>query len=115
VDSIWRRKLHLDALDGNSKRQKLGQARQELGAFGNQETQVCPSREIPRLKPLRHQGQRAAPPQKQPELQKGPGTYKEALTNIKIAIFRETYPEDKVRKTRSVFWKNCEGCCVGLQ
>jgi hypothetical protein len=26
----------------------------------------------------------------------GPGTYKEALTNIKIAIFRKTYPEDKL-------------------
>jgi hypothetical protein len=26
----------------------------------------------------------------------GPGTYKEALTNIKIAIFKETYPEDKL-------------------
>jgi hypothetical protein len=24
------------------------------------------------------------------------GSYKEALTNIKIAIFRETYPEDKL-------------------
>jgi hypothetical protein len=36
----------------------------------------------------------AVPLQKRPELQKDPGTYKEALTNIKIAIFRETYPED---------------------
>jgi hypothetical protein len=25
--------------------------------------------------------------------QKGPGNYREALTNFKIAIFRETYPE----------------------
>jgi hypothetical protein len=27
-----------------------------------------------------------------------PGTYKEALTNIKIAIFKETYPEDKLNE-----------------
>jgi hypothetical protein len=28
----------------------------------------------------------------------GPGNYKEALTNIKIAIFKEIYPEDKLRE-----------------
>jgi hypothetical protein len=33
---------------------------------------------------------------KTPKDSKGPGTYKEAPTNIKIAIFRETYPEDKL-------------------
>jgi hypothetical protein len=27
-----------------------------------------------------------------------PGTYKEALTNIKIVIFRETFPEDKLNE-----------------
>jgi hypothetical protein len=27
---------------------------------------------------------------------KGPRTYTEALTNIKIAIFKETYPEEKL-------------------
>jgi hypothetical protein len=26
----------------------------------------------------------------------GPGTYREALTNIKIAIFKENYPENKL-------------------
>jgi hypothetical protein len=26
----------------------------------------------------------------------GPGIYKEALANIKVDIFRETYPEDKL-------------------
>jgi hypothetical protein len=71
VDLVWRR-------------------RQELGAFSNQEMQAHPSREKLRPKPLRGQGQRVVPPQKRPELQKGTGTYKEALTNIKIAIFRET-------------------------
>jgi hypothetical protein len=33
---------------------------------------------------------------KRPRDFKGPGTYAEALTNIKITIFRETYPEDKL-------------------
>jgi hypothetical protein len=33
---------------------------------------------------------------KRPRDSSGPGTYKEALTNIKIAIFRETYPENKL-------------------
>jgi hypothetical protein len=28
----------------------------------------------------------------------GPRTYKEALTNTRIAIFRETYPEDNRRQ-----------------
>jgi hypothetical protein len=52
---------------------------------------------------------------KRPRDSSGPGTYKEVLINIKIAIFRETYPEDKVTKlTRTVFWKNWEGCYVGL-
>jgi hypothetical protein len=34
--------------------------------------------------------------QKRSEPQKGPGTYKEALTSFKIAIFGETYPEDEI-------------------
>jgi hypothetical protein len=33
---------------------------------------------------------------KRPRYLKGPGTYTEALTNIRIAIFKETYPEDKL-------------------
>jgi hypothetical protein len=33
---------------------------------------------------------------KMPRDSSGPGTYMEELTNIKIAIFRETYPEDKI-------------------
>jgi hypothetical protein len=84
-------------------RQKLKKARVrasevERGAFSNQEMQVCPSREKPQPKPQRGQGQRAVPTQKWPELQKCPGTYKEALTNIKIAIFKETYREDKLNE-----------------
>jgi hypothetical protein len=39
-----------------------------------------------------------AKPPKRPRDSSGPGNYKEALTNIKIAIFKETYPEDKLTK-----------------
>jgi hypothetical protein len=38
----------------------------------------------------------ARSPKKKPRDSSGSGTYKETLTNIKIAIFRETYPEDKL-------------------
>jgi hypothetical protein len=34
-------------------------------------------------------------PPKRPRDSSGPGNYNEALTNTKIAIFEETYPEDK--------------------
>jgi hypothetical protein len=33
---------------------------------------------------------------KRPKDDKGLGTYKEALTNFKITIFWETYPEDRI-------------------
>jgi hypothetical protein len=33
-------------------------------------------------------------PPKRPRDTTGPGSFKKALTNIKIAIFEETYPED---------------------
>jgi hypothetical protein len=74
-----------EALSGNWKRQEWGQAEQELGAFSNQGMWTRPSRKKPRPKPLRGQCRRAVPLQKPPELQKGPGTYKAELTNIKIA------------------------------
>jgi hypothetical protein len=41
---------------------------------------------------------RSVPLQKWAELQKDPGTYKEALTNIRITIFKETYTEDKLNE-----------------
>jgi hypothetical protein len=84
--------------DRNSKKQEQGQAKQKLGAFSNQEMRARPSRGKPQPKPQRGRGQRVVPPLKRPEIQKDPGTYKEALTNIKIAIFKETYPEDKLNK-----------------
>jgi hypothetical protein len=37
-------------------------------------------------------------PPKRPRDSRGPGTYREALTNIKIAIFKENYPDDKLTK-----------------
>jgi hypothetical protein len=35
-------------------------------------------------------------PPKRPRKSSGPGTYKDALTNINIAIFKENHPEDKL-------------------
>jgi hypothetical protein len=35
-------------------------------------------------------------PLKRPRDSRGPGTYREALTSIKIAIFKENYSEDKL-------------------
>jgi hypothetical protein len=70
--------------------------KQELGAFSNQGMLTHPIREKPRLKPLGGLDRRAVLLQKWPDLQKGPGTYKEALTNMKIAIIKDAYPEDKL-------------------
>jgi hypothetical protein len=39
--------------------------------------------------------ERVRPP-KMPRDSSGPGTYEEALTNIKIATFKKNYPEDKL-------------------
>jgi hypothetical protein len=57
---------------------------------------TCLSRKKPRPKPLRGLGRRLVLLRKRPDLQKDPGTYKEVLTNIKIVIFKEAYPEDKL-------------------
>jgi hypothetical protein len=35
-------------------------------------------------------------PPKRPKDSMGPGNFKEVLTNTKVAIFKETYPEDKL-------------------
>jgi hypothetical protein len=44
-----------------------------------------------------------------------PGTYKEALTIIKITILKETYPEDKLNDdNQTYFWRSWERCYVGL-
>jgi hypothetical protein len=51
------------------------------------------------LKKLRSEGStptETARPPKRPRDSSGPGNYKEALTNTKLAIFKETYPEDKL-------------------
>jgi hypothetical protein len=53
---------------------------------------------------------------KRPRDSKGPGTYMEALTIIKVAIFRETYPEDKLTEDNQNSILEVQGrCCVGLQ
>jgi hypothetical protein len=105
VDSIWRRKLCLDAADENLKKPKQMQAKQELGASSKQEMQARPSREKPQTKPLKDQGQRAVLPKKLPELQKAQVLQwtRDALTNINIAIFREAYPEDKLNEEDQIY------------
>jgi hypothetical protein len=77
--------------------------------------EACLSRETPWLGPLRDQGLRVGPLWKGSDLQNGPGTYKEALTYIKIAIFKENYPEDTLRMIKITSLKNWEGCFVRLQ
>jgi hypothetical protein len=50
------------------------------------------------------------------ELRKCPGIYKEALTNTKVAIFKETYPEDKLTEDdQDSILKHWGRCYVGLQ
>jgi hypothetical protein len=55
-------------------------------------------------------------PPKRPRDCKGPGNYKETLTNIKIAIFKETYPENKVTDNdQDCILEELEKSCSGLQ
>jgi hypothetical protein len=103
VDPVWRRKLYLDAPDGNSKKQELGQAKQKLWAFSNQEMQAPKRGETSTKTSKRPRSEGSTPTEtardpKRPRDLSGPGTYKEALTNIKIAIFKESYPEDKLNE-----------------
>jgi hypothetical protein len=58
---------------------------------------------------LRGRSRRTVPPTETARALKGPnnpsepGTYKEVLTDTKIAIFREIYPEDKLTEYRQNF------------
>jgi hypothetical protein len=72
------------------KKAKARAGKAETGGIQQPRNASVPKQGETSTKTPRRSSQRAVPPQKQPELQKGPGTYKEALTNIKIAIFRET-------------------------
>jgi hypothetical protein len=96
-----KKKPYLDTLSGSLKRQELEKAKEKMGAAYNQQLLARPSREIPPPKLLRGIGRRAEPHRsgqntKRPRDSKGPGTYKEVLANIKVAIFRVTYPIDKL-------------------
>jgi hypothetical protein len=92
--------LAKNALSGCTRRKlkkaKPGPSESKTGGSSNQEMQLCPSRGKPQPKPLRGQGQRTVLQQKWLDLQKGPGNFKKALTNAKIAIFKEKYPADKL-------------------
>jgi hypothetical protein len=83
------------------KKAKARANKQELGAFSNQEMQAHSSRGNPYQNPQEAKvgGQypyRNGQSSKKTQGLLGPVTYKETLTNIKIDIFRETYPEDKL-------------------
>jgi hypothetical protein len=73
--------------------------KQELGAFTNASAPKQGETSTKTSKRPRSEGSNPiemARSPKRPRDSSGPGTYKEALTNIKIAIFRLTYPEDKL-------------------
>jgi hypothetical protein len=96
VDSVWRRRHCLDALDRNLKRTReagTGGIRQPGNASTPQQGETLTET----LKNPRSEN--TAPtetdrPPKRARDSSGAGNYKEALTNI--AIFKETYPEDKL-------------------
>jgi hypothetical protein len=79
-----------------------GQAKQELGGIwqlGNlgmhkQEEPPASTYKRPRTKGSNPMERVRA--QKRPTHSSGPRTHKEALANMKIAIFKENYPEDKL-------------------
>jgi hypothetical protein len=63
------------------------------------------SKEKPPPKPLRGQDRRVVPPHKRPDLQKDLGTYKEVLTNIKIAYLLCSY---------EAMWPVASHCCISV-
>jgi hypothetical protein len=75
--------------------------RQEVGAFSNQECRRAHAGSNLDRNPKEAKVGGQYPygngqTSKKPRDLSGPGTYKEALTNIKMAIFKKTYPEDKL-------------------
>jgi hypothetical protein len=106
VPSIGGFHLAKKALSGCARR-KLKKAKaksSEAGTGGIQQpgnASTTKQVEIPTETPKRPRSEGSTPtetvrPPKRPRDCKGPGNYKEALTNIKVAIFKDTYPEDKV-------------------
>jgi hypothetical protein len=106
VSGVGELRLAKKALSGCARR-KLKKARAKASEEGSGGIQQSGNAGAPKqgeppnenLKRPRSEGStptETARAPKRPRDSKGPGTYKEALTNIKIAIFRETYPEDKL-------------------
>jgi hypothetical protein len=102
-------RLAKKALSGCA-RQKLKKAKaksSEAGTGGIQQrgnASVTKQEETLTETPKRPRSEGSTPtemarPPKRPTDSKGPGNYKEALTNIKVAIFKETYPEDMVTES----------------
>jgi hypothetical protein len=115
VPSIGRFRLAKKALSGCA-RQKLKKAKaksSEAGTGGIQQpgnASATKQVETPTETPKRPRSEGSTPtemvrPPKRRRDCKGPGNDKEALTNIKVAIFKVTYPEDKVTE-------NDQGCIL---
>jgi hypothetical protein len=93
VESIWQRRLKKPT--ARASKAETGGIQQPGNASAPKQGET--STETPRRR--RSDGStpiETARPPKRPRDSSGPGNYKEALTNIKIAIFKETYPEDKL-------------------
>jgi hypothetical protein len=99
-------RLAKKALSGCARR-KLKKAKaksSEAGTGGIQQpvtASLTKQLETPTENPKRPRSEGSASsktirPPKRPRDWKGPGNYKEALTNIRVAIFKHTFPEDKV-------------------
>jgi hypothetical protein len=82
-------------------RQKLKKAKaraSEAKTGGTQQpgNETVPKQEKTSIETPKRPWSENSTPKKLLDLQKGPGNFKEALTNTKIAIFKETYAEDKL-------------------
>jgi hypothetical protein len=126
VPSIGGFRLAKKALSGCARR-KLEKAKaksSEAGTGGIQQpgyARATKQVEPPTKTPKRPTSEGSTPtemvrPTRRPRDYKGPGNYKEPLTNIKVAIFKETYPEHKETESdQDCILKNWVLCCVGLQ
>jgi hypothetical protein len=87
----------------------------------HQETWAYLSRKKPQPGPLTDQGLNLVPLQKvillkRPRDLRKPRTYKKALTNIKIAIFKENCPEDNLTENeQDLIIEELGRCSVRLQ
>jgi hypothetical protein len=99
VDSVWRNRLCPDALSGNKKKERAWVSKARTGGIQQPGIVSAPKHgETPTetLKRPRSEGStptEAAGATKRPRDSKGPGTYKESLANIKVAISGKLIPK----------------------